>query len=188
MVLEHLSVQGFLIMYLLLSLLQLVSEHLLSFMPRYSAPIDWGSQPFLFNMGLYLTGREPHWVFLRVLMVSYLSTFQASFNGLALTSEVSSQFHLLCQDLQLSGSPFFGADNLLIISVPPLLGTLIFPLLLACCHSLVGLTTLGGLVPLTCITRLLGILCDLILLTSSMGFLSFAILPDLCLTRRFEEI
>lgn len=79
--------------------------------------------------------------------------------------------------------------HLLIISVPPLLGTLILPLLLACCHSLVGLTTVGGLVPLIRITRLLGILCDLVLLmTSSMGFSSFAILLDLCLMRGFEEI
>lgn len=70
---------------------------------------------FLLNVGVYLSGRDAHWVFLRVLMVSCLSTFQPSCGGFALTSETPSQFHLLCGDPQLSGSPFFGAVYLLAI-------------------------------------------------------------------------
>lgn len=55
------------------------------------------------------------------------------------------------------GAPPFGANYLLQSLSSPTFRTLVSPLFLPCCHSLVGLIVVSGLAPPTCIIRLLEI-------------------------------
>lgn len=102
-------------------------------------------QLFLLNpqSGLCLFGRKPHCVLLRVLMVSCLAPF-----GLPVVASLSpwgpSQFHLLCLDPHLSGSPSFQNWPLGVnLSFAQHLESGFF-LFLACFHFLVGLTSASG--------------------------------------------